>query len=224
MEIIVAQRHRLRGRTKAIPLSSVAPINLFIKTKSIMDVLDKPSTPDPATVPYRQIAFRYGGIWAAISVVLTLLGFITGMDPSLPTTATGVKAVFYLLSFGVTIWAIASAIKEDRDKQLGGFINLGRCLGLGTLTALIASAISGLFTALYMTVINPGYQDQMKEAMMTQYEQQGMSEEQIEMALGIAANFTSPVMICIFAVVFGTLFGFIFSLIIGAIMKREALR
>lgn len=187
-----------------------------------MDVLDKPSTPDPANIPYRQIALRYGGILGAVSVALTLIGYVANMDPSLPTTGTAAKTVFYLLSIGATIWAIASAIKEDRDKQLGGFIGFGRCLGLGTLTSLVSSAISGIFTALYMTVINPGYSDQMKEAMLTKYEEQGLNEEQIEMAMSMAAGFTSPLAICIFAIIFGTLFGFIFSLIIGAIMKREA--
>ena len=186
-----------------------------------MDVLDKPSTPDPATVPYRQLALRYGAIWAGIGIVMTLLGFLTGIEPTMPNADAYQKAAFYLISIAVAILIIYSAIKEDRDKQLGGFIGFRRCIGLGTLTALISSVITGVFTILYMTVINPGFQDKMKEGMMEQYEEQGMSEEQIEMAMGIASGFTSPVMLFVFTLVFGVIFGLLFSLIIGAIMTKH---
>ena len=39
-----------------------------------METLDKTSTPDPATVSYRQLAMRYGGIWGGVSILVTLVG------------------------------------------------------------------------------------------------------------------------------------------------------
>lgn len=185
-----------------------------------MAVLDN-NTPDPAKTPFLPIALRYGAIWGGISVLITLIGYVSGWDPAMPDTGMAVKAVFYLVSIGLTIWAISSAIKEDRDKQLGGYIGLGRCVGLGTVTALVSSAISGVFAVVYMSLINPDYQEGIKSKIMEQYEAQGMSEEQIEMAMGFASGFTNPFSILIMSLVFGAIFGLIFSLIIGLIMKRD---
>lgn len=186
-----------------------------------MDTLDKPSLPDPASTPNRHIALRYGAIWAGVSIAITLVGFITGNEPSMPDSSTAVKVGFWLIATAVSVWAIAGAIKEDRDKQLGGFITLGRGLGLGTLAAFISSALNAVFSILYMTVINPGFQDQMKEAMTSQYEKQGMNEEQIEMAISIAEKFTSPGVMFVSALIMGTLIGAVISLIVAAIMKRD---
>jgi len=185
-----------------------------------MSLLDTPSTPNPSSVSNRQLAIRYGAIWGGISILLTLIGYLTNTDPAMSTTGP-IKWVYSLASFGVAIWAIAAAIKIDRDQQLGGYISLGRCVGLGALIGLIAGAIGAVFSFLYMTVINPGFADQMKESMVATYEEQGLSEEQIDMALSMASAFTSPAMMAVFQVIGGAFFGLIIGLIAGAIMKKE---
>lgn len=126
-----------------------------------------------------------------------------------------------LIGIAVAIWAIATVIRIDRDLQLGGYIGLGRCLGIGALTGVIAGAIGALFTLLYLTVINPGFTEQLKELMVAQWEEQGMSEEQIEMALGMSSTFTNPVMLSVWQTLGGALLGLIVGLVAGLIMKRE---
>ena len=185
-----------------------------------MNTLDHPSSPDPATVPYRQIAIRYGAIWGGISIITSLIGYMTNTDGSLPDTGP-IKWVYTLIGIAVAVWAIATAIRTDRDQQLGGYIGLGRCLGIGALTGVIAGAIGAVFTFLYMTVINPGFNDQLKEMMVVQWEEQGMSEDQIEMALNMSSAFTSPAMLAIWQILGGALLGLIIGLVAGLVMKRE---
>jgi len=186
-----------------------------------MSILDSPNLPDPATVSNNSLALRYGGIMAGAGALLTLVGFLTNTDASMPSTSTTIKIVYGLLSFGVTIGGIIIAIREDRDKQLGGFIGLGRCVGLGAKIGAVSGVLSAIFTILYTQVINPGYTESMKNAALEQYEKSGMSEEQIEMTMSIASKFMNPVAIGISAVVMSIIACVVISLIAGAFMKRD---
>lgn len=187
-----------------------------------MDVLDRPSVPDPSTVPYKQLAIRYGAIWGGAGVLTSLVAYLTNTDPALPTTGA-IKWVYSLVGFAVAIWAVVTVIRIDRDQQLGGFISLGRCVGIGSLTGLVAGAISAVWLFLYLGVINTGFMDQMKEAIAAQYEAQGMSEEQIEMATSMAGAFMSPTFMAISQLAGGVIAGLIIGLIAGLFMKRDAM-
>ncbi|HNL37502.1 MAG TPA: hypothetical protein PKH43_00165 [Saprospiraceae bacterium] len=57
--------------------------------------------------------------------------------------------------------------------------------------------------------------------MQAQWEAQGMSEEQIEMAGSMSGWFTNPVFLFISQIFSGTLAGIFFGLIAGAIMKKD---
>lgn len=185
-----------------------------------MDILDRPSHPDPANTSNRAIALRFGAIWAASSILVSLIGFLTDTDPNMPSTGP-IKWVYILFGLGVSIWAVVNAIKQDRA-QLGGYITLGRCVGLGTLMGLISGALGAVYTVLYTLVINPDYKEQMSAAMQSEWEKQGMSEEQIEMALSMAGAFISPTFMAISQVFGGALIGVIIGLIAGLFMKRES--
>lgn len=186
-----------------------------------MDVLDRPNSPDPANIPYKHLALRYGAIAAGVSILITLIGYLTDTDPSLPSTGP-IKYVYMLVGFGVSIWAIVTAIRIDRDQQLGGFISLGRCVGIGALVGLVSGAIGAVFMLLYLNLINTGFEQQMKDAMVTQYEASGMSEEQIEMAMSMAGTFVNPFVMAGSQLIGGVIGGVIIGLIAGLFMKRES--
>ena len=81
-----------------------------------MDVLDRPSVPDPSTVSYKQLAIRYGAIWGGVSVLTSLVAYLTNTDPAMPTTGA-IKWVYSLVGFAVAIWAVVTVIRTDRDQQ-----------------------------------------------------------------------------------------------------------
>lgn len=184
-----------------------------------MDSLDRPTFTDPSTVSNRAIGLRYGAIWGGASILSSLLGFVSGTDLAMPD-AGPMKWVFILLSVAVSIWAMVAAVRADRD-QLGGFIGLGRCVGLGAFMGLISGIMGAVYMLLYGYVINPDFQSQMNAAMQAEWEKQGMGEEQIEMASSMAGMFTSPVVMSISQLIGGVIMGVIFGLIVGAIMKRD---
>ena len=186
-----------------------------------MAVLDSTPAPNPANVSYRQLAIRYGAIWGGVGIFLTLIGYLTNTDAALPSTSGMVKAVYSLISIGVAIWAIVTVIRIDRDEQLGGFISLGRCIGIGSLTGLVAAVIGAVFFTIYTSLINTNFQQTMQDAMIAQWEDQGMSEAAIEQALSMSSMFTGPVFMAITQLIGGVFIGLIIGLIAGLIMKRE---
>ncbi len=190
-----------------------------------MDVLDKStgSAYNPQSIPNRPLAIKYGLIWAGASSLLILLGFLFDMDMSLPSTAVSVRVIGGILGFAIPIVAVTLAVRDDRT-QLGGFLTLGRAVGLGAITGIIAGVASGVFQVVYQYVINPGYQDQLKNAMIAEWEKSGMTEEAIEMTSNIAFMFTNPFLLSIFGIIGAVITGVIVGLIAGAIMKREPVR
>lgn len=186
-----------------------------------MENTDTSSAPLSTPPSYRQIAMRYGAIWGGASILITLIGYLTDTDPSLPTTGGAIKAVYSILGFGVAIWAVVAAIRQHRDRDLGGYITLGRAVMIGLTAGLVSGAIGALFMLLYTTVINPDFAETMKSAMQAQWEAQGMSDEQIEMASSMSGWVMNPIFLFFTQLIGGTIIGLIIGLIAGAVMKKE---
>ncbi|MEY3241907.1 MAG: hypothetical protein RIR11_3346 [Bacteroidota bacterium] len=182
-----------------------------------MNNLDQPLVTNTPSWP---TAIRYGLIWSAIGFSLTLIGFIANMDPSLPTTSTLIRTIFSLLGFGVAIWAITAVISKIRSEQ-GGFIEYGACVTLGLKTGLIASVVSAFLNLFYTQFINTDFAENMVEAMRTDLENKGQTEDQIDQAIAISSMFTGPIPTLIFIIIFTMVFTLIISLIVGAIMKKS---
>lgn len=172
-----------------------------------MENFDTSNSTNPANVSYRNTAVRYGAIWGGVSILLTLIAFLTNTDPGMPETSGMMKALYSVVGIGAAIWAVVMAIKQHRDRELGGSITLGRAIMVGLMAGLVAGAIGAVFMLLYTSVINPDYAESLKAAMQAQWEAQGMSEEQIEMAGSMSGWFTNPVFLFISQIFSGTLAG-----------------
>lgn len=189
------------------------------------EVLDNtPNKPSESNVSFWPIALRYGAIWGGISVAITLISYLADIDPANPSTSTAAKVLLGLLGFGVSIAAIVMAIREHRDKELGGYITLGRAVLVGLGVGLVAGAIGAVFMILYTTVINPDYAESIMAGIEAQWEEQGMSDEQIDQARQFTGFMFNPVFSFFSQLLGGLISGTLFGLIAGAIMKREPLR
>src|SRR2546430_1345314 len=96
---------------------------------------------------------KYGLIVGATGILISLLTYLLGLDK----TDTGEYIKW--INVPIMIIAMVMAIKEKREQELGGFIEFGQAFGTATMTILISSVISSVFTYLYLAVINPGYRD-----------------------------------------------------------------
>lgn len=180
-----------------------------------MTTLDDPRRIiDPANVSVWPTALRYGGLVSLILIVIGLVMYLAGMsDPANPSTAS---QAISCLNYIIIIGTVVMAVKAHRDKDLGGYITLGRSMGVGTATALVIGAISAVWTIIFMTLIFPDMAEAIKDAAMEKA--QPGQEEMTEKMVGI---FSNPFIVGAM-VLFGTLLmGFITALIAGAIMKKD---
>ena len=169
---------------------------------------------DPSSISVWPIALRYGGIVAGALLVLGLVMYLAGLsDPANPSTASQVVSC---LNYIVIMGTVVFTIKAHRDNDLGGYITLGRSMGVGTATALIIGAITAVWTIVFMTFIFPDMADAIKDAAMEKA--QPGQEEMTEKMVGI---FSNPFIVAIIVILGTVLIGFITSLVAGAIMKKD---
>jgi hypothetical protein len=187
-----------------------------------MSILD---TPSPFYTPEKTsnwpLAVRYGLIWAATGFILTLVGFLTDTDASMPSTPTSIKIAYSILSLGVAIWCIRTAIITDRDEQLGGLIEYGRAAGLGMKVGLVTGSLGAILQVIYTKVINPSYTETMLDATREQMEKQGLSDEQIDQAITYSEMFMGPIPTMILFILVALFFTLIISLIAAAVLKKS---
>jgi len=159
-------------------------------------------------------ALRYGLIGGGISIVCGLISYLAGM------TST-VSSIIGVLSSIISIAIIVLAIQAHRNKDLGGYISYGRCLGVGVLTAIIMGVVGLIWSALLFNVIDPGLGEEMLGMIVEQWEDAGMPEDQIEQMLPMTAMFTGFKGMALMSLIGTPIFGFIVSLIGGAVMKKN---
>ncbi|HDR51713.1 MAG TPA: DUF4199 domain-containing protein [Mariniphaga anaerophila] len=124
------------------------------------------------------------------------------------------------VTYGVMIAGVIIAQLSYR-KALGDEMNYGQALGLGVLTMVFASILTGFFTYLLYAVIDPSLQEQMRLQMEEQLVRQGnVPEEQIDMAVEMASKFQKPAIMFIMNIFGGAFIGLVISLITSIFTKK----
>ena len=182
-----------------------------------MNTLDDQNFPDPSEISPRDTGIRYGVILALAGIIFQAVIYLIGGDP---VSGQGAGGSLGCLSGIVSIAIIAMGIKAHRDKDLGGFISLGRGLSVSFWMGLISGIISGIWTYLFTNFIAPDSMDAAKEA-IDQVRAQVEDGEAPEWLL----SFTEGAMNAGSNPLFGIIGGIIFAMIIGffasLFLKRE---
>lgn len=165
--------------------------------------MEKPST--------ARIALKWGLVSAVLIIIYTVVLYMTGLfkTPSLSWIS------FLLLLLGIFL-----AMREFKTLN-SGYMSFSEGLGLGTLMSAVTGLLGSIFSYIYTNFIDTTIMQQMSDLQREQMESQGLSSEQIDQAMEMAAKFTSPSMIFLFGIIGYVFFGFIFSLIVSAIVKNS---
>lgn len=153
------------------------------------------------------------GVYLAIALILvSVIFYVTGNPFS--------KVAQYL-SYPIMIAGIIMG-QISYKKALGGTLTYGQAVGAGILTMVFASVITGIYNYLLFSVIDPSLQEQMRIFTEEQIIKQGrVPEEQVEMAVNMAAKFQTPLMMFIMSIVMGAISGLIISLISAIFLKKN---
>lgn len=163
------------------------------------------------SVSVKQVAIKWGLISGIVSIVLFLAIYYAGMIGN-----TWVSVV------GGVITIVLMVLAHKEFKELGnGFMSYSQGLGLGTLMVVISSAVSSLFTYVYVKFINLGYTQELLDLQRMNMEDQGLSDDQIDAAMGMTEKFMTPEIMFAMGIIVGILIGFILALIVSAITKKN---
>ena len=163
----------------------------------------------------RKTVLNYGLLLGILMVILVVIMYV--MDLHLDPHWS-----FILITLAIFIAVIVYGIKAFKNDN-GGFLSFGEALKVSVGIGLIAAIISGIWSLVLTTVIEPDYADQMaevqREKMIESYPE--MSEEQINQALEFSAGFSSPWITFASTLVMYMLLALVIGLIAGAVMKQN---
>ena len=162
------------------------------------------------TITPGKVGLKWGVIFGVILIIYNTIILITEQI----SQALNWLPLFIFIPFCILAH---NAFKKEGD----GFMSYGQGLGIGVILAIVAFLLSSIFSVIYTNIIDPEYPERIQEKVINQLEERGLTDEQIEAALGFAEIFQNPILVIIFGLVFGVFFTFIFTLIISAITKKS---
>lgn len=161
----------------------------------------------------------------SISSVALTFGLVTGLVMILYNLvlyvfeATTNQYLSYV-SYVILLIGMFLAIKSYRDKETGGTLSYGQGIGLGTLLALFASLLSGIFTFILYKYIDPQAIEPMIQAAREKMYQQGLEGEQLEQSMAMTKQFIKPHWMALSGIFYTTLIGLLLSLVVSVFLKR----
>ncbi|KAA9327004.1 DUF4199 domain-containing protein [Hymenobacter busanensis] len=168
------------------------------------------NTTTPAVTP-SSVGIRYGVLLGIVSIIFSLLLFMTNSDQS-PLRWAG------LLISVAAIWLAHGYFK----KHNGGFMSFGQGLTIGLVMSVVSGVLSSIFSYIYMTFIDPSYMERLMEKTRTEMEAKGtMSDEQIDQAMSMMNKFSGGPMTLVFGILGALIIGLLISLIVSAITKHN---
>lgn len=179
--------------------------------------LDNPNeTLDPKSVSAWPVSLRFGVIGALIGIALSMVMYTTGMmDPTQQNW--GPFFISLAINFGILYFAV-----QQHKEELGGYISFGRIVLLGLLIGLIMGLISAVWNYIFFAVVAPDIIEMILDNTVTQMQEQGSSDEEIEMAMSFTRPMMQPWFFAIVAVPSTIISMLIIGLISGAFLKQDA--
>lgn len=164
------------------------------------------------TVTTRSAGVRYGLISGIISIALFLVMSVTKMDMQGPGRWLG-------LPIGIVLIVLAHKYYKDNGD---GYMSYGQGIGIAFWMALVSTVISSVFSYVYMKFIDTGFIEAIKDQQIEAMEQQGMSQEQIDQAMGFSSAFFTPEAMLIMGLLMGIIMTVIIALIVTIFTKKDA--
>jgi hypothetical protein len=171
-----------------------------------------------------QFTLTYGAILGAVSIIFSLILYITGYMPYNFKR----MALTGLISLAISIVFISAGMKAYRDKVLNGSITYAQALLVGLGIVAFSAILGSLYNLIFNYVIDPDYINRVMEATKNwTYDwmnNMGATEGQIEDAVAKIekqqANAT-PMKSFFQGLLMAAIFGTILSLIIAAFTKKN---
>lgn len=154
-----------------------------------------------------QIGLLYGGITSLLSILIGFALSSFGLSDMSSGGNGWVNALILILG----IYLCSEAFKKVND----GYMSSSELIQMSLYIGVVVGLISGIFSWIYLTYIDPEMMDKIYRMAEIKMEEQGNSDEQIEMATDLMKKFMSPP----FLIGIGLIMNLLFSLILGAVLS-----
>ena len=162
---------------------------------------------DSKPVTVRSVGIKYGLISSLIMIVFFLALVLTGQD--------AFDNVWGWVRFAISVVILVFAHKNFKD-DTNGFMSYGQGVSIGMLIAIVGVLIGGIFSFIYMNVIDTTVMDAFYQKQLEQMQEKGMPDSQIEMAVGWTKKLFWPIYFV--AAIF---FGLIEALIVSIFTQKK---
>ena len=166
------------------------------------------------TLTTRSVGIKYGLYAGLVSVVLFIVSNLADVDQQ--------SGWYRIVSSVIFIAFIVLAQKFYKDNG-NGFMGYGQGVGIGFWLSLVSGVISSVFLFIYIKFIDDSMITKIADKARFDMEERGMSDEQIDQAMGFTSMFMSPTSMLIFGIVGAIVMGLIFSLIISIFTQKKDL-
>ena len=163
---------------------------------------------EKATV--KSVSIKWGLILGVVSIALFIVYVLIDVIGESWVSWIG------LIPLILVVWLAHKEFKDDGN----GFMSYSQGLGIGTLVSLYSAIVSSVFNFIYVKFIDTEFTANLMEKIEMQWEEAGMTDQQMDAARGITETMMSPVVGFFIGIVFAVFFGFIISLILSAITKN----
>lgn len=156
---------------------------------------------------------NYGLRLGAASVLISAVQYAMGqhLNPN---------SIFGTLSFALIVVAIVLGIKKQKA-QNQGMISFGESVKIGVGISLVSAVIVIVYNQLFMNYIEPDFMEQILQMQEEEMFQNGLKEEDIEMAMEIGRKMKGPIISSAIGLVASAFFGFVIAAIAGLFLKNN---
>ena len=164
----------------------------------------------------------YGFLLALAGFLLTLILFLCGLQSDImKLQQTQWITRIGSLAIGVTFTVLGVKARRATVPASVEF-SYANAFGAGFGVQAFAALFGGVFTYLYLTVINPALMDRVREATTARIEQRGATGPQFDQMMKVTHLIDQPVPFSIIAAVTTLVFGTVIALIVAAFLRRDA--
>lgn len=156
------------------------------------------------------VGLRYGLLTGLVSIIISFGLFVSHQEAGPLRFVT-----FAVLIAGMVLGMIF--FKQNNQ----GFMSFGQGVGVGTVLSAVVGLLSGIFSYVYMNIIDPNVVIRMTEKIRADMEARGgMSDEQIDQAMAISGKMMNGPIMLVTALLGTILVGVILAMIISAFIKH----
>ena len=156
------------------------------------------------------VGLRYGLLTGLVSIIISFGLFVAHQESSPLRYA----------SFAVLIAGLVLAMQNFKQNNQG-FMSFGQGVGIGAVLSAVVGVLSGIFSYVYMSFIDPEVVGRMTEKIRADMEARGgMTDEQIDQAMAMSAKFMNGPFTLVAALLGTVLIGVILAMIISAFIKN----